>query len=132
MATAPYAGGNTARPIDLYLTDESGVAVGITAFAGGGQGSATLLTKTNNSVDTVATAADSVKLPLATVGARIRVFNTTATSAQVFGSGTDTINAVATATGVALAAGKNAEFVGIVAGTTSPAVAGKWRMILSA
>jgi len=104
------------------------VVTGITAHAGGGQGSATALTGAINSVDTVGTAADSVKLPAPThVGQRVTVINTTATSMQVFGSGTDTINAVATATGVAQAAGKSADYIAITTGT-----AAAWFRILSA
>lgn len=72
----------------------------ITAFAGGGQTSATLLANELNRVGTVATAADSVKLPASAAGLTIIVANHGANSMQVFGSGTDTINDVATATGV--------------------------------
>ena len=43
--------------------------------------------------------------------------NATATSMQVFGSGTDTINGVATATGVAVAANKFGIFFCTGAGT---------------
>jgi hypothetical protein len=74
---------------------------GITAFAGGGQTNAVLLTAQYNRIDTVATAADSVKLPPPTyIGQEVEVMNNAAAnSMQVFGSGTDTINGVATATG---------------------------------
>lgn len=97
----------------------------ITAFAGGGQTSAVLLTTTVNRVATVTTAADSVKLPVSVAGMVIQVINGAgANSMQVFGSGTDTINDVATATGVAQAAGK--------AATYSCPVAGKWYRNLSA
>lgn len=94
------------------------VVTGIVAHAGGGQGSATLLTGQFNSVDTVATAADSVALPPASYpGQEVEVVNNTATSMQVFGSGTDTINGVATATGVAQAAGKMAVYKAVTIGT---------------
>lgn len=46
-----------------------------TAFAGGGQGSATPLLCQFNAVDTVATALDSVLMPLATVGIWVIVRN---------------------------------------------------------
>lgn len=80
----------------------------ITAFAGGGQTNATALTSRINRVTTVATAADSVKLPATTGGLGLWciVINSGANSLQAFGAGTDTINGVATATGVAIAAGK--------------------------
>lgn len=128
MATAPYAGGNTARPIDVFLTDESSHTDAIAAHAGGGQTSATALTTTINVVSDVASAADSVKLPLAAAGAKVYVVNAHASnSMQVFGDGTDTINGVATATGVAQAAGKSATYVCV-----KSAPAGKWFRVLSA
>lgn len=96
----------------------------LTAYAGGGQANATQINSANAQVDTVATAADSVKLPPAVPGMRIFVTNTTATSMQVFGTTPDTINAVATGTGVAQAANKSAWYV-----CTS---AGKWFRDLSA
>lgn len=49
-----------------------------TAFAGGGQGSATPLLFQFNAVDTVATAGDSVLMPLATKGVWITVRNDSA------------------------------------------------------
>lgn len=100
-------------------------ATSLTAFAGGGQASATALTKQINHVTTVATAADSVKLPVSVAGLVVYVVNGAASnSMQVFGAGTDTINDVATGTGVAQAAGKAATYV-------CP-VAGKWYRVLSA
>lgn len=105
------------------------VVTGLTAHAGGGQASALLLTGQTNSVDTVATAADSVKLPPPQfVGQQINVLNNAgANSMQVFGSGTDTINGVATGTGVAQAAGKSAIYQAYSIGT-----AAKWFRNLSA
>src|SRR5688500_231683 len=85
---------------------QKSVTDGITAFAGGGQTSATQLTSAVNRLSTVATNADSVKLPpvsAADVGIEVEVINDGAATVQVFGSGTDTIDGVATATGVALA-----------------------------
>lgn len=75
----------------------------VTAFNGGGQASATALTQQVNRVTTtVATAPpyDSVKLPAATAGAMVIVVNATNNPIQVFGNGTDTINAAAAATGI--------------------------------
>ena len=109
----------------------------ITAYAGGGQTSATLLTAQFNKVATVASASDSVKLPqisaipntLGAVGSSVIVSNAAASnSLQVFGSGTDTINNVATATGVAVGAGKTAIFI---CHSWSGTV-GNWYMVLSA
>jgi hypothetical protein len=48
----------------------------------------------------VATAGDSVKLPASVAGLNITIINNGANVMQVFGAGTDTINGVATATGV--------------------------------
>jgi hypothetical protein len=125
------AGAITAAGFTNTGLGTSSAAAGITAHAGGGQASATALTKEVNSVDTVATAADSVALPLAVIGQKIYLTNNTATSMQVFGSGTDTINIgagdVATATGVAQAANKSAIYF-----CTKTAPAGKWQRVLTA
>lgn len=97
----------------------------ITAGAGGGQSNAVALTTAINNITTVTTAADSVKLPAAVAGLVVFVTNSAASNPmQVFGSGTDTINAVAYGTGVAQAAGKSAAYY-------CPAD-GKWLRILSA
>lgn len=127
MATIPYAGGNTQRPLDLYAAADCSVATGIAAKAGGGQSGATELTAAYNDVSTVASSADSVALPLAVAGISVVVRNSAANSMQVFGSGTDTINAVATATGVAQAATTSALYF-----CTASAPAGKWFRVLSA
>lgn len=96
----------------------------IVAHAGGGQGSAVPLTTMINRISTVGTAADSVLLPAAVVGLQIFVANDTATSANVFPAGTDSINALSASAAFALAGGKNALF--------TCTVAGKWHAILSA
>lgn len=96
---------------------------GLTAHAGGGKTNALQLTGQMASVGTVATAADSVKLPPATAGTSYNLANDGAFSMQVFGQGTDTINNVATATGVAQAAG--------VAGHYFCAKAGNWSRVQS-
>lgn len=127
LRTALYAGGNTAYPLDAALSAQQTIATGIAATAGGNQSTAYALTAAINEITTCATNGDSVKLPLAVAGLGIAVFNLGAASCQVYGSGTDTINAVATATGVALATTKNALFI-----CTASAPAGKWRMVLTA
>ena len=96
----------------------SGGADNITAHAGGGQASATPLTGAVNRIATVATAADSVKLPASVAGMVVYASNDAANAAQVFGAGTDTIDDVATATGVPLPGKSSAVF--------SCPVAGKW------
>ena len=97
-----------------------------TARAGGGRANATKLTAAINRITTCATAADSVAIPPSVGGQVIYVANATAAAAQVFAdpATSDTINGVAAATGVSLAAGKTANF-------TSPAP-GVWVMLLSA
>lgn len=96
----------------------------ITAFATGGQASATALSasKTLHRISVCATAGDSVKLPAATAGQVHYVRNDGAAQAQVFGTSPDTIDGVATGTGIAMAAGMSAWFFCITAGqwVTSP------------
>lgn len=113
----------------------SNTELGITAHAGGGQTSATKLTAQANIVTVVATDNDSVKLPkiiqtpgqFGSVGTIIFVGNAdSAQSMQVFGASPDTINDVATGTGVAVAAGVNVWFV--ATGYTQSTDVGKWRM----
>ena len=67
----------------------------ITAFATGGQASATALTGEFNNVTTVATAGDSVKLPTAALGLKITVKNSGAASLAVFPATGDAINSLA-------------------------------------
>jgi hypothetical protein len=90
----------------------------VTAFATGGQGSATALSSTvyNHRVTVCATAGDSVKLPAATVGQDHYVRNDGAASMQVYGQATETIDGVASATGVAQAAGTGVFYVCTTAG----------------
>ena len=74
-----------------YLKRSS--ADGITAFATGGQASATALTKDINRIATCATAGDSVKLPAATPGMMVVVLNDGAAIAAIFPSSGETIDA---------------------------------------
>lgn len=99
----------------------------LTAFAGGGQASATQLIYGLNVVGTVATTADSVKLPPCVLGAILYVTNNGANSMTVFGGSgrTDTINGTAGATGVAQANGAHALYVCAAPGATS----GAWTTI---
>jgi hypothetical protein len=97
---------------------------GIVAFAGGGQANATVLPADINRVSTVATAADSTKLPKAVPGLDVTVYNAGANSMNVFPLTGDNINALAANAAFAVAAGKNVQF--------GCAVAGTWHAILSA
>ncbi len=88
------------------LTHSSNAAV--TAFSGGGQGSATVLTKEVNNVTTASASSspyDSVKFQALSVGQIIRVTNTAGNPIQLFGNGSETINGFAAATGVTLPVG---------------------------
>lgn len=88
----------------------------LTAHAGGTQAAALALTANFNNVTTVATAADSVRLPTSVAGMQVTIANNGASSMQVYGAGTDTINSVATATGVPQAIGTVVTYFAAVAG----------------
>jgi hypothetical protein len=111
------------------LYDPTGIASfanNITARAGGTRAAAVPLLAAFNRISVCATVADSVALPPATGGQEVTVINSGAAATQVFAApGTaDTINGVAAATGISLAAAGKAQFV-------SPDV-GLWFSILSA
>jgi hypothetical protein len=98
---------------------------GMTAHAGGGQGSATPLLSDINRVTTVASAGDSVGLPVAVVGMEITVSNAAAVnSMNVFPASSEQVNAGGANAAFAVAAGKTAQF--------SCAKAQQWHALLSA
>lgn len=101
-------------------------ATGITATAGGTRAAAVKLRAAMNRIAVCATAADSVSLPPAVGGQVVYVQNGGAAACQVFAdtATSDTINGVAAATGISLAAAGKAQFV-------SPGP-GLWFSILSA
>lgn len=86
------------------------VTAGITAFATGGQGSATQLTSDINEISTCATAGDSVKMPTAEAGLLVVVINNGAASCDVFPASGDNLGA-GVDTAVALANGSNVTYV---------------------
>ena len=96
----------------------------ITAHAGGTKAAAYVLTKAISHVGTCATAADSLLLMPAKAGKVAAIINRGAQAAQVFGQGTDTINDVATATGLSQASNTAAVYF-------CP-VDGAWYRVLSA
>jgi len=98
----------------------------ITAHAGGTRAAATPINAALTLIAVCATTADSVALPPAVGGQLLWITNAGAASAQVFAApGTsDTINGVAAATGIALAAGKSIVIM-------SP-ISGAWFGVLSA
>lgn len=107
LGLAPAIASKLVQPASISLSEflYESATDNITANAGGGQTNATLLTSEMNKVTTVATAGDSVKLPASVAGLTIILENAAANAMQVFGLGTDTINGVATATGVSQMAG---------------------------
>src|SRR2546423_14651994 len=124
MATPVDMSGDTVSQFNSIYS----VSDNITAHAGGGQGSATALPSAINRVTTVATAADSVVLPAATAaiaGMTVTVINSAASnSLTAYPASGDAINILSANTGLAIAAGKTAEFI-----CTG---AGHWHAILSA
>lgn len=96
----------------------------ITARSGGGQTSAVLLSSYMNYVQTAAAGADSVKLLPALAGLSQVIVNRGGNAIQVFGSGSDVIDEVATATGKSQANNTVALYV-------CP-LAGHWFRLLSA
>lgn len=101
-----YDGGNDALSSDAATVALTGVLSNtapqvydhnttITAFAGGGQASATALTGEFNNVTTVATAFDSVKLLTAVAGQVQTVKNSGAATLSVFPNTSDSIDALA-------------------------------------
>lgn len=108
----------------IYIQPESRGALikyrtvtGITAFATGGQGSATQLTASVNVVTVCATAQDSVKLPAAAEGLEVKVINVGNTSCDVFPSSGDALNALAVNLAEALAADTGVTYQAIDATT---------------
>lgn len=87
------------------------VATGLTATAGGTKALALALPASFNVLSVVATNGDSVLMPTdRQVGDEVIIVNDGAANAQVFGAGTDTIDGVATATGVVLTAAKRCSY----------------------
>lgn len=101
-----------------------GVLNGITALVGGAQ-AGTALSATINRVTTVASAADSVQLPVALAGRQVTVINAAAANAMaVFPRTGEIINALAANASISVAANKTIIF--------SCAVAGTWNSVLTA
>ena len=88
----------------------------LTAKAGGGQANATPITTECSRVSVVATAGDSVVLPLSGAGLTLFVINHGANPMQVYGLGTDTVDDVAVATGVTQMQGSMVIYTCITAG----------------
>jgi len=85
-------------------------ATAITAFATGGQTSATALTEEINDVTVCATAGDSVKLPAAVAGKHVYVKNSGATALDIFPASADSIDALAINLAVRIQPGSSINF----------------------
>lgn len=139
MAVSPLKPNRIADNTFLFSTNRES---GITAHSGGTQAAAYKLGAQRNNVDTVAAAGDSVALPKivaspgrldaqgASTGAIVFVFNGGANSMQLYaGTGAlDTINAIATATGIAIPPGSGAI---CVAGGLNSSNVGNWQAYTS-
>ena len=99
-------------------------ANGLTAHAGGGQGSATPIVATINRFTTVASVGDSAIMPASAAGMQITIINSGGNSMNVFPASGEQINALGANAAFAIAAGKAASF--------SCAVSGQWNVVLSA
>lgn len=98
--------------------DKKSVQNAITAFSGGGQGSATQLTKAMNRVTTVAAGGDSVKLPAAVAGESVLVVNAAAANAMdCFPASGEVINALTADTALSIIANSSVMFNCVVNGT---------------
>ena len=86
---------------------------GITAHAGGGQANATQINIGFNSVSTVATTGDSVKLPDNVLSQTVVVFNGGANSLNLFPFLGDSINLQAVNTSIAVPSGSTASCYGV-------------------
>ncbi len=87
-----------------------GIQDTVTALASGGRPGAPAMIVGWNRLSVVANAADSVVMPPAVAGSQVVIINDGAAAAQVFGAGSDTIDAIAGATGVVLTNAKRAIF----------------------
>lgn len=114
MEVVCYAAGEWEyRPVVGFY----GTRIGNTAYAGGGQANATQLRNEYERIDTVATAADSVKLRAATKGLRHVVVNTAANAVDIYPQTGDNFLGLADNISVSLSGTQHAEFICFVDGT---------------
>ena len=95
----------TTAQIAALAENNISVSPAVTAYVSGGQTLATALTSTFNNITTAAAGAASVKLPASAVGLEVIVSNQGANAVQSFGVSPDTINGVATGTGISIPVG---------------------------
>lgn len=84
--------GSNNDPFTLTGKFKKSTQVDVTAYAGGGQGSAVAITKDIVEISVCATEGDSVKLPAAAAGLQILIMNHGAAAADVFPDTDDAIN----------------------------------------
>ena len=102
-----YVEGSSVRILASYQLDDT-----LTAFAGGGQGSATLLGSSYNEFTVVATAGDSAKLMVGhPKGTKVFVKNNGANSMDIFPAVGDQIDTLGLNNAVSLPAGKSILFM---------------------
>lgn len=109
-----YVEGSGVRILASYQLDDT-----LTAFAGGGQGSATLLGSSYNEFTVVATAGDSAKLMVGhPKGTKVLVKNNGANSMDIFPAVGDQIDTLGLNNAVSLSAGKAILFMTTTANDT--------------
>jgi hypothetical protein len=123
-----YSLGTGMSDLTAILNGNGWTAATITAHAGGTRAPATAINSALTLIAVCATAGDSCMLPPAMGGQILWITNAGGASSQLFastaGAGTDTINGIAAATGIALANGKSL--------TLFSPLAGAWFGVLSA
>ena len=124
--TIAFRPGIGLHDISMLASGNGWSAASITAHAGGTRTPATPITAAQTLIAVCATAGDSCMLPPAVGGQVLWIANGGAASAQLFANtaGSDTINGIAAATGIPLAAGKSI--------TLFSPLAGAWFGVLSA
>ncbi len=116
---------NTVSQPFLFPSSTTLTTTGITAHAGGGQQTGSVLTTVYNSVATVATAADSVTLPAASLYSQFVIYNGGAAALAIFPYTSGTINGGSANASITLAVGQAIILVGSSAlnwNTTYPSI----------
>jgi hypothetical protein len=98
------------REASAQVLQEVDVHVGLTADVGSAQGGLPLLSSYNQ-IGTVGTAGDSCTLPTATVGLKVTIMNTSATSLDVFPATSDALNGASANVAEALAGGASVTYL---------------------
>jgi hypothetical protein len=125
MALATFTAGDTNYEIATYLTSAVSAQDAVTATASGTITTTPVITGSFVNVTTVATAGDSVRLPVAAAGVWVVIRNSSATSMNVFPNSTsEAINGGTAGAALAHGAGKGAVYFATAAN--------KWSQVLGA